>query len=114
METCDLIRPHLQRLVADLVLGDFTAIVADGRNGQLTAEEIQRAVDEYPERLSSPPISAFDTLDMIRVITSPKPTFSIDFDMWSEGHQIDLTLSCTVVVEASGQVAIRIDNLHVL
>ena len=114
MEVSDAIRPHLQRLVGDLVYGRFESMTVDGRNGRLTADEIRTAIGQYPGQITMPPSEAFERLDMRQVRTAAAPTYYIHFDLWLNGVSNDLTLSCAAVLEHEPHVALMIENLHVM
>ncbi len=104
----------LRSLVHDLVLGNISLIVKDGRNGRLTEEEVVRALEEYPGKLTMPPESAFEGFDLLEIENTNPPEWSIDFDLWYDDSQSDLTLIASVVKKQDGIIEIAIDDIHVL
>lgn len=55
--------PAVKALVHELVIGNFEGLAADGLAGRLTAEELERAVRDYPQTIVDLPDEAFQFAD---------------------------------------------------
>jgi len=110
-----IIQILLKRLVGDLVYKKYDKIVSDRRNGSLTIEEIDRALREYPGNITMPPEETFSDFHMYdHLRTQGDSSCTVEFDLWYDSKQSDLTLSAEIVEENRREYGIRIENIHVL
>ncbi|HIC82667.1 MAG TPA: hypothetical protein EYP07_17135 [Kiloniellaceae bacterium] len=106
-------RQAIADLVGVLARGAFEDLVRDGRAGRLSAAELKRVIAQYGRRLTELPGSAFDLADCYRLEDKPEK-LAIDLPLWTvEDGRSDLTLSLTLQRMGS-EIALRIDDLHVL
>ena len=111
----DRIPALMKRVVEWLVNGNFEAAEAYSNGIRLSAGLIREAICGYGKKLVMPPESAFSNLDVIEVVGTISPTWSIRFDLWTDKEGIsDLTLECTMIDRGGKALALEIDNLHVL
>lgn len=103
------------RIVVDLLVRqEYDVIEAMTRGHRLSAEDIQRAVEQYGRTLIAPPEDGWNAVEVDRIEPSSVPTFSIDVPLWSrEEGRSDLTLSLTLVEFAPGLFETQIDDLRV-
>lgn len=104
----------LKKLVCDLVNDNYQMIIDDGRNGELTEEEIKRAISEYGGKLTNPPDDAYYSraLNIIEIKENEK--YHIEFDLWIDNERSDLSLICNVIFENGKVKHIIIKDIHVL
>jgi hypothetical protein len=108
------IKKIVERLVLDLIDGNFSKLVESGEAGRLTAYEIQNVLNEYGGTLSIPPEEAYNDMEILLVENAHESTWVADFDLWVNNKRSDLTLSCTIIESENGELKIAIDDLHVL
>jgi len=97
------------------VAQNFDAVTEYSLGVRLTSDQMRQAIFDYGRKLIMPPDSAFENLDVIRVVNAQHPTWSVRFDLWTEEEgRSDLTLECTVIDRGGEFLGIEIDNLHVL
>lgn len=105
----------IKQVVAWMVTGAFSAVEQRANGVRLSAAELAAAVNNYGRTLTMPPETAFANLDAIAVSSAPRPTWSIRVDLWTkEEGRSDLTLECTVIENGNDNLALEIDDLHVL
>ena len=113
MAVPDPVRRAVVALVEDLVGKRYADLEADGRSGDVTAEELQRVVEEYGRTLVAVPPEAFKLADVFEV-TGEEGGWAIDLPLWTEEEgRSDLTLSLSAQLQGE-DVRIEIDDLHVL
>ena len=81
---------------------------------RLHAEEIKKAVIDYGRILITPPISAFELMDVIKVRNAEPPKWTITMPLWTqEEGRSDLSMELTITEQKDGY-KIELDDLHVL
>ncbi len=103
----------LKALVKDIVTQNYTAIDNDGRIGRLTVSEFEKAIKEYPGKLTLPPDEAYQHLHYYPRKQKSDEEGIVEFELWFDEKESDLTLSATFI-KKRGTWRIRIDDLHVL
>jgi hypothetical protein len=104
---------EIRRLVADLASGRYGDIVADGRGGRLSADDLERAVVEYGRKLIPLPEEGIPLVDFYAHDADPGAA-SLDVPLWTEEEgRSDLTLSIAVT-QTRGLCRVEIDDLRVL
>ncbi|MFC1790323.1 hypothetical protein ACFLZP_02465 [Patescibacteria group bacterium] len=96
-----------------IVKGKFKKISPNIANSRLTKQDIKKAIEEYGGRVTLVSDNAYDNLQPIEVRGSNPKVWAVDFDLWVEGKQSDLTLSLTVTNVKNKLIAV-IDDLHIL
>lgn len=105
----------IKQIVSSLVTNDYLAVQHRSNGIRLTADQLDQAISGYGRTLVMPPDTSFRELDAIQVSSASKPTWSINFSLWTqEEGRSDLTLECTVIDRNNQELTIEIDNLHVL
>jgi hypothetical protein len=104
---------QVRRLVDNLVSHDFAAIVADGRAGRLTQDEIRLAVEGYPAKLITPPETAWSEIEEYELEDELGDQLLL-VPLWTdvEGRS-DLVLSVAVKSTPEGY-RLGITSLHVM
>ena len=110
----EILIPAVRDVVERLVRREFTLLEADGRCGRLTAEGLARAIDEYGRTLIEIPDRGWELADSYE-IEGRQGAWGIDLPLWTqEEGRSDLTLSLSVSRTNEDEVAVEIDDLHVL
>jgi hypothetical protein len=113
LENRDVVGP-LKVLVSRLVSGNFGDLEKAGQLGNATAADLAEAICSYPDKLSMPPQSAFDDLDIYEGKGELQPTWFIDFDLWADGSKSQLTLVVMVRVDAMGKLTLSVRDCRVM
>jgi hypothetical protein len=108
----DMIRA-IQDLVQSLVDQRYSDIVADGRGGRVTEDEMRTAISDYGRTLIPLPDEAWSQVDVYEQANDPGEVM-VDVPLWTvEEGRSDLTLSISARKEGD-QYHLEIDDLHVL
>ncbi len=106
-------RPAIKEIVHELVMGNYNGLEADGRAGDLNAQQLKTALTEYyPCTLIELPDEAWEVAEAYYVERTRE--WAIDVDLWTveEGHS-DLTLQL-MVRDTNEGILVAIEDLHVL
>lgn len=101
--------PLLKEVVSDLVSGNYSTLKAKQRLGRLNTGEIERAIEEYGQQLVHPLDTAFDCVEWLPY---EQGRWFVDFDLWTQKGQSDLTL--TLSFQEGPPASVEIEDLHVL
>ncbi len=104
----------LKNLVSLMVHSEISEIVLRKENGRLSEEEIRRALNEYPGSLCMPDDIAFDKAVSYEIYDDDNQARIIEFDLWYDGEESDLTLSIDAFKNIEGGFSISIIDIHVL
>jgi hypothetical protein len=97
-----------------LVSGEYAQLERLTGGIRLNAEEIRKAVTDYGRVLITPPDSAFELMDVIKVKNAEPSQWSITMPLWTqEEGRSDLSMELTVIEQKDGY-KIELDDLHVL
>jgi hypothetical protein len=106
-------RDPIRFLVEELVQGHFAQLEQDGRNGRLSAAELQDTLREYGRTIITLPDEALNLAD-VHAIAGQKTCWAVDMPLWTaEEGRSELTLSLTISETRDG-MQLEIDDLHVL
>lgn len=101
----------LRFLVQGLVQGNFDTIYQNDKNKVISVTEIKEIIAEYVEnngKLTLPDDIAFSQSECIEACDSDE--VFVEFDLWVEGKQSDLTLCVTVFPDESYSIS----DIHVM
>ncbi len=101
----------LRQCVEMLVLGNIHGVESAGMNGRLSVEEICLAIQDYPGTMTLPPASAYDRAHIY--MANADGWQNVEFELWYEGRESDLTLSIRVRDSVKGP-QLQIQDIHVL
>ncbi len=104
----------LKNLVLLLASLKFEQIVKRNENGRLTLSELEKAINEYPGKITIPPDSAYGNTYVYDVYNRKSEARKIEFDLWYDDEESDLTLSADIHKNDDGKYIIMIDDIHVL
>lgn len=112
----------MSRAMADAIRSVEAAIVAEqydlvgseSRPSRVSATEIRSVLQDYGGKPTTSPPDTMKTVQAVRVRGAKPPEWAVDFDLWIDGRRSDLTLSLTLIREASGSYIALVDDLHVL
>ena len=109
-----LLGNEVRRIVDALSQGEYEGVVASCAHSRLTPEDVAEAIEQYGQRLVSPPAEAYTKLDAVQVTNATEPTWSVRAPLYtvSEGKS-DLSLELTIVVSSDG-TRTELDDIHVL
>ena len=108
----------LKECVECFVRKDFKQIEKRGFSGRLSIEEIKNAIYSFPGKISMPPSYAFNNFDKydyeIKESEKEKALCFIEFNLWFDGDESDLTLSSEIIENNKGEYLLKIEDIHVL
>ena len=107
----DKIIELVKEIVYNLVVKDFLFVHNEDKDKLLSIDEMGLAIHEYPGVLTMPPKEAFESMSIYEV--SPIET-NIDFDLWYDNSQSDLTLSCNLKMYEKNKILYTIKDIHIL
>lgn len=111
MDIKEQVKLLLKEIVIDLVNGNYERIQM-----KLIEElEVDNLKEElsYWESLTMPPDQAFEKINFIEY--EDGSGYAMEFELWIDDNESDLTLSCEANVDHKGNVdSLLINNLHVL
>jgi hypothetical protein len=109
------IRTAVSIAVNLLVRAKFDTLASMTRDRWLNADQLRKAVGDYPHRLVPPPESAWNEIDVVQARDLEPATFLIDFPLWTEDEErSDLVLQLRLVEEYPGAFESEIAGIHVL
>jgi hypothetical protein len=104
----------VRRVVVLLVSHDWEGLERLTSGQRLSAEEIERAVSEYPATLSMPPDEALESLDVVEVAGAVPRELSIWVPLWTlEEGRSDLHVELTLKEVMEEIYNVELDNLRV-
>jgi hypothetical protein len=114
--------PDRSRLSETLALVDqmlherrFSELEQLSGGKRLTAEEIGRALDDYPEALTTRPAYELEDGEIVHVTESVPTQWSVYLHLWRrDGGRSDLTAELTITDSDAGLYSVQIDGIHVL
>lgn len=104
----------LRALVERLSKNEVDEIVRLGQNGALSKDEIEGAINDYPGAIAPPPAEAYDNIVEYDIYDMCSGARKVEFDLWYDGEESDLTLLVDISRSCNGGYVIRIDDIHVL
>ncbi len=105
----------MEQVVSWLVTGDFKSVEDRSKGVRLSAPLLEQAIHDYGRTLISPPLGAFEDMNIVPVANAHYPTWSVNFCLWTkEEGESDLTIECTIIDSGNDGLIIEIDNIHVL
>lgn len=102
------------RLVVQLLVDRrYVELESLSARNRLTADQIEKSVQEYGRTLVFPPDKAFRSMDVIEVEGVSPPKWSVVMPLWTEQEgQSDLSLELTLEERLEG-TRIEVDNIRV-
>ncbi|MBN9297994.1 MAG: hypothetical protein J0I41_13355 [Filimonas sp.] len=113
----DKISEVLKHLVQLLLAEDYERIYEADIEKRLTVEMIKEGIDEYAEDFGGP-LSEFDedgyenAKSMFPILNGTKMV--VNFYLWFDEEESDLTLSLELVKNAEGKYEFAITNLYIM
>jgi len=110
------IKQGVKSLVELLVNEKYDELDKMDKIGVLTAVEVEEAIIQYGEKITIPPDEAYDEMDIFKIDNPEKyrEEFSVDFDLWTNNHKSDLTLSCEAFINEKAEATVTIYSIQVL
>lgn len=109
------IKSAVPRVVVLLGDAEYETLAELTHHKRLRAEHIRVDIGEHPGTLVMPPDSAFGNLDVIETPGRPPRRWSVRFDLWTrEQGRSDLSVELTLIETDDGQLAMELDDIHVL
>lgn len=103
------------KMIVDLLVdGKYQEIENITHGERLSSSDISNVIREYGHTLISPPLSAYDCIDCIRIQGTPFPSWSVVMNLWtrSEGKS-DLSIQMTLT-GYDEQMSVILEDIHVL
>lgn len=104
----------VESIVILLVDHKLNILESNGCLGRLTKEEVERAISDYPGRISKPPAESYQDIVIYDVYDEASEARKVEFDLWYEGEVSDLTLSLDVYTGDEGRLKVEIEDIHIL
>jgi len=101
---------QLRTIVALLSERAFDLLYEIDMCKRIPASEMAEALDQYPGTFTYPPPDAFEGPDVYEVSANE---VRVDFDLWVDGEESDLTLCCSFY-NMEGRIGFCVDDIHVL
>ena len=109
------LRGTVSALTDRLAQGDYEGLCRVARTSRLGPEEVERVVRHYGRHLVTPPVAAFDAIDLVPISSSDPQRWSAIVPLWSnEEGPSDLSLELTLEDSPAPVYAVEIEDLHVL
>ena len=103
------------KIEAALVRGDYESISCEAGRSRLSKTEIENALKPYSGMVTFAPEYILNSLEAIAVGEDDSGKLAVDFDLWIDGRQSDLTLSMSLHQQPSNrEVEVFIEDLHTL
>ena len=80
---------------------------------KLSNEEVEKAIKSYGGSVTERPDDTLSDLQLIKIEGNDFETYYVDYDLYIDGNQSDLTLSL-LITNQSGNYITSIEDLHVL
>jgi hypothetical protein len=104
----------VRQVVDHLVAGRYSDLEVLTKGRRLSAKDMARTINDYGRTLALPPKEAFEIIDIVRVLGTEVPQWSITMPLWTcEEGRSDLSLELTLTAQ-SGGYEIELDDIHVL
>lgn len=104
------IRKITEKIVQFLVQGKFEEI-SNNYIGRLSREQIEESINDYPGTITDPSKNAYKELDIVKV--DNEEYYMVDFDLWFDDEESDLTLSLGIDFEVKKLPKVEILNIRV-
>jgi hypothetical protein len=107
----------VEEVIALLVRGEWEELERATSGQNLSAREIEEAIQQYGRTLIMPPPEEFrDQLDVVEIIVTRDSEFSVTTHLWTlEEGESDLSIELTVTeMRESESFKVEIDNIRVL
>jgi hypothetical protein len=101
--------PLLKNLIAEIVAKNYSRVVEGSKRKDLTAEILQREVEDYPGSMTMPPDSAFEIVQLHGISDEWR---SIVMHLWYDDKRGDLAISCLFTVTEQG-MEYEIEDIYV-
>ncbi len=108
------INEAVREVEESLVNGDYKKYSNEENKGRLTEEQIKNVIEKHPGNLTLSPIEEYNSIKVLEVKNTLIPTSAIDFDLWFDNKQGDLTLQLTITKELDGALVPFIEDIHTL
>jgi hypothetical protein len=95
-----------------LVKKDYQEIVNNDFEKKVSIEGLKEAVQAYGGSITMPPEWAYQEVDIYENKNTTNKV-AVDFKIWVDGEQSDLTLSCTIVQLKDDRFLYTVDDLRV-
>ena len=97
-----------------LAQDDYEGFCRLAKASRIGAAEVERVVRDYGRHFVTLPIEAFQAVDIVPVLKSNPPRWSVVVPLWSEEEgRSDLSLELTVEDSPGSAYSVEIDDLHV-
>jgi hypothetical protein len=103
----------VKEIEALLVSKNYNNLSSGGRTNRLSNEEVEVAINNYGGSVTERPDDSLSDLQVIEIEGNDFKTYHVDYDLYVNGKQSDLTLSLIVTNQGNNYIA-SIEDLHVL
>ncbi len=96
-----------------LISKNYKNLSSEKRTNRLSNDEVEKAIKNYGGSVTERPALSLSDLQVIKIEGSDFDTYHVDYDLYIDGKQSDLTLSL-IVTNIDGNYVASIEDLHVL
>ena len=112
MHNTEIIK-ELKALLEDLCASKYGSIREGIRHSRIDPADFRRVLRDYGGTLTMPPDQAFEEIELQKI--AGKEIYGLDFDLWIDGEQSDLTLIMDYAFDGNGKVSeIVVNDLEVM
>jgi len=109
--------PEIIRAIKDiesiLVSKKYNELFSEKRTNRLSSEDVEKAIKDYGGKVTVRPPNSLSNIQAIKIEGSDIDTYRVDYDLYVDYKQSDLTLS-VIVVKTKDKYVASIEDLHVL
>lgn len=102
----------VQKIVLFLHNKDYVGVLKEDYLKRVSPEGLKQAIEEYGGNVTIPPEYSYEKMDVYQV--TGKKEVRIDFNLWIDGIESDLTLIVSIVNTDSSNPMYCIDDLRIL
>lgn len=101
----------IKKVLKLLLDSDYQKVYKLDSRKLLSAEEIQKAVEDYTGKLTLPPPNIIKEVYIYE--TEDHNEVYVDIELWYEGEESDVTLSMSII-NKNNEYDFSIENIHIL
>lgn len=104
----------VKEIESAIIRKDYTEAASELRPGRLSRQQIEDVFSQQTEGLTPAPQIFLEQLTTTKIKTSLNPQWFVDFALWINGRESDLTLSLLIEQGKNGSLRAGISDIHTL
>ena len=114
MDVNDTVKEVLRNKELEFIKEDYAKIVASDPRSRLSENDVKSAISVYKGKITPAPESYYKNLEIIKITGTEPVEYFVDFDLWIDNKQSDLTATFHLTEESKGVYQATLDDLHTL